>query len=79
MGQEIIYFGRFVSTPTSDELQCRTGAVLVDKSDGKGIIQKADWTITSPGDAISKFGVKAPVVIAKENGFFFPGFIGKSR
>lgn len=79
MAQEIIYFGRFVSTPTPDELQIRTGAVLVDSSDGKGIIQKADWTVASPDDAIIKFGVKAPVVIAKENGFFFPGFIGKSR
>ncbi len=78
MGQETIYFGRFVSAPTPDELLIRTGAVLVDSKNGKGVITKADWTIDGPNGAVSKFGGEAPVVMPKDNGFFFPGFIGTS-
>ncbi|KAK5328396.1 hypothetical protein LTR93_002181 [Exophiala xenobiotica] len=73
--QETIYFGRFVSAPTPNELLIRTGAVLVDSKNGKGVITKADWTIDGPDGAVSKFGVEAPVVTSKDNGFFFPGFI----
>jgi len=76
MGGETIYFGRFISAPRPDDLLIRTGAVLVDRSDSRGLIKKTDWTVKSPSDATSKFGVEAPVVIAKDNGFFFPGFIG---
>jgi hypothetical protein len=79
MGGETIYFGRFISAPQPDELSIRTGAVLVDRNDGKGVIKQVDWTVTSPSDATSKFGVKAPVVVAKDSGFFFPGFIGMWR
>jgi hypothetical protein len=75
--QETIYFGRFVSAPTPNELLIRTGAVLVDSKNGKGVITKADWTIDGPDGAVSKFGVEAPVVTSKDNGFFFPGFIGR--
>ncbi|KIX07224.1 guanine deaminase [Rhinocladiella mackenziei CBS 650.93] len=75
MGQETIYFGRFISTPKPEELLIRTGAVLVNKKNGRGVIERADWTVNGPNDAISKFGVEAPVVTTKENGFFFPGFI----
>lgn len=77
MTSKRIYFGRFISTPTRDELLIRTGAVLVDRKDGRGVIEKANWTVNGPNDAASKLGVEAPVVTARENGFFFPGFIGK--
>lgn len=45
--------------------------------DGTGVIEKADWTVSGPGDAASKLGVEAPIVTAGEDGFFFPGFIGE--
>lgn len=77
MSQATIYFGRFISTPQPDELLIRTGAVLVNTKDGRGVIEQADWTVNGPNDAASKFGVEAPVVTAKDNGFFFPGFIGE--
>ena len=77
MTSKRIYFGRFISTPTPDELLIRLGAVLVDKKDGRGVIERADWNVNGPNDAASKLGVEAPVITAKDNGFFFPGFIGK--
>ena len=77
MSQKRIYFGRFISTPKPDELLIRTGAVLVNRKDGRGVIEKASWTVNGPNDAASKLGVEAPVITAEENGFFFPGFIGK--
>ena len=76
MSQELIYFGRFIDTPKLDELRIRSGAVLVSSKDGRGVIIKADWTVNGPNDAASKLGVEAPVVTSKDNGFFFPGFIG---
>ncbi|KAJ9611296.1 hypothetical protein H2200_004480 [Cladophialophora chaetospira] len=75
MTQKRIYFGRFISTPKPDELWIRTGAVLVDSTDGRGVIEKTDWHVNGPNDAASKLGVEAPVVTAKDDGFFFPGFI----
>ncbi len=78
MTQKRIYFGRFISTPQPDELLIRTGAVLVDQRDGRGVIEKADWNVNGPNDAASKLGVEAPVITAKDNGFFFPGFIGEA-
>ena len=75
MAQQMIYFGRFIDTPTPDELRIRTGAVLVSSKDGRGVIEKADWTVNGANDAASKLGVEAPVVLAKDDGFFFPGFI----
>jgi hypothetical protein len=77
--QQTIYFGRFIDTPTPTDLRVRTGAILVNAKDGTGKIQKADWTVTSANDAASKLGVKAPVMVAGNDGFFFPGFIGESR
>ena len=76
MAQQTIYFGRFIDTPSTDELRIRLGAVLVSSKDGRGVIEKADWTVNGPNDAASKLGVEAPVVTAKDAGFFFPGFIG---
>lgn len=76
MSQELIYFGRFIDTPKLDELRIRSGAVLVSSKDGRGVIIKADWTVNGPNDAASKLGVEAPVITSKDNGFFFPGFIG---
>ena len=78
MATRTIYFGRFISAPTPDDLLIQTGAVLVSSKDGRGIIEKTDWTVNGPSDALSKFGVEVPVVTAPDNGFFFPGFIGKS-
>lgn len=70
-----IYFGRFISTPTPDDLLIQTGAVLVSSGDGHGTIEKVDWTVNGANDALSKFGEEVAVVTANENGFFFPGFI----
>jgi hypothetical protein len=77
MAQKTIYFGRFIDTPSANDLRIRTGAVLVSSNDGRGVIEKADWTVNGPNDAASKFGVEAPVVTASDQGFFFPGFIGQ--
>lgn len=78
MTQQTIFFGRFIDTPSPDDLRIRTGAVLVSGTDGRGVIEKINWTIKEANDATSKFGVgnDVPIVTAKENGFFFPGFIG---
>ena len=76
MAQQTIYCGRFIDTPSADELRIRLGALLVGSKDGRGMIEKADWTVNGPNDAASKLGVEAPVVTAKDDGFFFPGFIG---
>ena len=77
MSQQTIYFGRFIDTPRFDELRIRIGAVLVSSKDGRGIIEQADWTVNVPNDAASKLGVEAPIVTARDDGFFFPGFIGE--
>lgn len=74
---QLIFFGRFVSTPRPNDLIIRTGAVLVSSRDGQGVIEKADWEVNGPNDAASKLGVEAPIVTAGEGGFFFPGFIGE--
>jgi guanine deaminase len=70
-----IFFGRFISTPTPDDLLIQTGAVLVSSTDGHGTIEKVDWTVNGASDASSKFGEEVPVVTTGENDFFFPGFI----
>lgn len=74
--RKTIFFGRFVSTPSSEQLLIRTGAVLVSSADGRGVIEKCDWSVSGPSEAVSKLGVEAPVVCAAEEGWFFPGFIG---
>ena len=76
MSKKTAYVGRFISTPTPDELLIRTGAVLVSSSDGHGVIEKVDWTVNGANEALSKFGDVA-VVTAGGQGFFFPGFIGR--
>ena len=76
MTTQAIYFGRFISAPKPDELLIQTGAVLVSSRDGKGVIEKADWTVNGPNDALSKFAIEVPVITVPDNGFFFPGFIG---
>jgi hypothetical protein len=80
MTAKTIYSGRFVSTPTPHDLLIRTGAVLVDRNDGKGVIEKVAWDVNSPDGARVKFdaGNEIEVVVAKDNVFFFPGFIGTS-
>jgi hypothetical protein len=78
MPQQTIYFGRFISATKPDELSIRTGAVLVSSTDGRGYIEKVDWTVKEPEDALDRFGVQASVVTSENEGFFFPGFIGKS-
>lgn len=77
MGSSIIYFGRFIDAPTATDLRIRTGAVLVSTDDGTGVIQKADWTVKSPKDAASKLDPQATVIRVRDDGFFFPGFIGE--
>ena len=77
MTQQTIYYGRFIDVPSPEELRIRTGAVLVSNLDGRGVIEKADWSVNGPVDAPSRLGVEAPVVVAAEDSFFFPGFIGR--
>jgi hypothetical protein len=74
-----VFFGRFISTPSPDQLSINTGAVLVSSSDGRGTIQNAVWNVTDAASALSTLGVASnvPVVYAANDGFFFPGFIGK--
>jgi len=78
MAARTIYFGRFISAPKPDGLLIKIGAVLVSSRDGRGVIEKVDWTVNGPNDALSKFGIEVPVITAHDDGFFFPGFIGKS-
>jgi hypothetical protein len=51
----------------------------VDRDNGRGVIEKVAWDVKSANDAVSKLGAKATVVSASDDGFFFPGFIGKSK
>ena len=71
-----IYFGRFISTPSPNQLLIRNGAVLVSSRDGHGVIEKTDWTVNGPKEAMGKFGTEVGVVTTSDQGFFFPGFIG---
>lgn len=62
----------------SDEAAGRAGA---EKVSGQGVIERVDWTVSSPEEARQKFGVgvdEAEVVNCKREGFFFPGFVGES-
>lgn len=74
-----IFYGRFISTPTPDKLLIQNGAVLVNSSDGKGYIVATAFNVTNPQAAAANLGVDAsiPLIQAPDNGFFFPGFIGK--
>lgn len=72
-----IYFGRFIDTPTADEIRIRTGAVLVSRCDGHGLVEKAAWDFDQMLEAHEKLGVQKDVdiVTCPAEGFFFPGFI----
>jgi hypothetical protein len=74
-----VFYGRFISAPSGDELSIKTGAVLVSSSDGQGVIEAAVWDVEDVASAISQLGASGdtPVVQATDSGFFFPGFIGK--
>jgi hypothetical protein len=74
-----IFYGRFISAPTPDELVVENGAVLVVDTDGRGTIQQVAWNLTGPEEAPAALGVDddVPVIEAADDGFFFPGFIGK--
>lgn len=75
---EQIFYGRFISTPSIDELLIQTGAVLVSNNNGSATILNAVWDVQSPEDAQAQFNVgsEVPVIQAADDGFFFPGFIG---
>ena len=74
-----IFLGRFISTPTADELLIEFGAVLVSSSDGKGIITAVAWNVSDAASAVTALGAASGTTVftADDNGFFFPGFIGK--
>ncbi|KEF53579.1 uncharacterized protein A1O9_10554 [Exophiala aquamarina CBS 119918] len=73
-----IFLGRFISTPTPDQLSIEKGAVLVSSADGKGFIEAVAWNVTDPAAAITALGATSgtTVVTADDDSFFFPGFIG---
>jgi hypothetical protein len=77
-GGEQIFLGRFISTPTPDQLLIQDGAVLVSSADGRGVINAVAWNVSSPAAAITALGVAngTTVVTSNDQGFFFPGFIG---
>jgi hypothetical protein len=77
MSQQMIYSGRFIDTPTPNDIRIREGAVLVSNQDGTGVIEKADWTGSGSATALQAMCPDAQVVESTTNGFFFPGFIGE--
>lgn len=74
-----VFYGRFISAPGPEDLSIKTGAVLVSTSDGRGVIEKTVWNVTDVNAATAQLGVGAdvPVIQSADDGFFFPGFIGK--
>ncbi|KAK6385704.1 hypothetical protein LTS17_001275 [Exophiala oligosperma] len=72
-----VFFGRFISTPAQDVLSIEMGAVLVNSSEGHGVIEKAVWNVTDVESALEQLGAgnNATVISAADDGFFFPGFI----
>lgn len=74
-----IFLGRFISTPTPDQLLIQEGAVLVSSTDGRGFIDAVAWNVSSAEAAIAALGAASgtTVVTADDQGFFFPGFIGQ--
>lgn len=76
--QRTIYYGRFICTPTPDELLIREGAVLVVGGSGSGVIEDVDWEVDNAEEARERFakGGDGDLVMGVEHGFFFPGFIG---
>lgn len=80
-GDEQIFLGRFISTPSPNELLIQEGAVLVSSADGRGVINAVAWNVSNPTAAIAALGAGngTPVVTSNEQGFFFPGFIGSVK
>ena len=73
-----VYYGRFISAPGAEELLIQQGAVLVSGTNGVGLIEKVDWTVTTPAEALTALGVEQAdvnFVETSEDSFFFPGFI----
>jgi hypothetical protein len=76
-----IFCGRFVSSPDpgpTTALEIKEGAVLI--SYPAGTIEEVDWTVSSPEEARSRFGVgvdEGEVVNCAREGYFFPGFVGE--
>lgn len=73
-----VFYGRFISTPQPDRLLIQSGAVLVNDTDGTGVITKTAWNVTDLEKALSQLDASKDVLVvrASEEGFFFPGFIG---
>lgn len=78
--QQQVFYGRFISTPTPDEVVIQNGAVLVSSDDGIGTIVASTWDADSLENAIQQLGAPNETVVVQsgEDGFFFPGFIGKT-
>ena len=75
-----VFFGRFISTPTKDELQITEGAILVSGGKEGGVILTSAWGIKKLKQALKALGVEeeeVEIYQTGEQGFFFPGFIGK--
>jgi len=73
--EKTIYVGAFVHSKSLQELEiCQKGAIGVDEN---GTIAFVKRNVTDP-EALGKDGWEsAKIVKVGENGFFFPGFIGK--
>ena len=74
--EKTIYVGAFVHSKSLQELEiCQTGAIGVDEN---GTIAFVERSVTDPEAPGKKDGWEsAKIVKVGENGFFFPGFIGK--
>jgi hypothetical protein len=74
--EKTIYIGPFVHCKTLQELDiCTTGAIGVNES---GVIEFIERNVKSLDDLAPRDGWKdAKRVMIRDNGFFFPGFIGR--
>ena len=76
--KKILFFGRFISTPTPHALSIQRGALLVSSS-RNGTIEKVKWdAISTVEDALDAFNIRkeaVEIVQCEEEGFFFPGFV----
>ena len=74
--EKTIYVGAFVHSKSLQELEiCQKGAIGVDEN---GTIAFVERDVTDPEAPGKKGGWEsAKIVKVGENGFFFPGFIGK--
>lgn len=74
---KVLFYGRFISTPGPDKLLTQKGAVLVSNTNGRGVIEKVDWTVSTAAEAVTIWGLGHEQLLfeTEEDGFFFPGFI----